>query len=349
MSFLKSGKRGILTLCEQMGLSELCLGSEWRHQRLLILGYHGISRHDEHNWDPHLYMPESTFRERMEALREHRCHVLSLEEGVQRVFAGTLPERSVCITFDDGFVDFQAQALPILNEFGFPSTLYLTTYYGERNLPVFPLMCSYVLWRGRGQILSGWDEPGLPKKLDLTSQANRASLIKELETHATRNKLDALERDQLMEQLASRTGVDYQQLRAIRFLHLMNGEEVRSVASAGVDVQMHSHRHRAPTERSLYLREISENSKRIEGFTGRRPSHFCYPGGLYREEFLPWLKELGVKSGTTCRPGLATRNDNPLLLPRIVDTCGLSTLEFESWIAGFAAALPRRALFEGAS
>jgi peptidoglycan/xylan/chitin deacetylase (PgdA/CDA1 family) len=40
---------------------------------------------------------------------------------------GPLPERPVVITFDDGYEDFHATALPILARQGFPATLFVTT------------------------------------------------------------------------------------------------------------------------------------------------------------------------------------------------------------------------------
>ena len=49
-------------------------------------------------------------------------------------------------------------------------------------------------------------------------------------------------------------------------------------------------------------------------------------------------------SATTCDPGLATSSSNPLLLPRIVDQSACSSLEFESWLVGLGALLPRRAI-----
>jgi hypothetical protein len=66
----------------------------------------------------------------------------------------------------------------------------------------------------------------------------------------------------------------------------------------------------------------------------RAPKHFCYPSGYWRPEFLPWLKEAGVRSATTGEPGIAERAADPLLLPRVMDSEWVSTIEFEGWLTG---------------
>lgn len=72
--------------------------------------------------------------------------MLPLSEAVDRLQSRSLPPRAVTITFDDGFQDFYSVAYPIIESFGFPVTLYLSTYYVEYNRPVFDVMCSYLLW-----------------------------------------------------------------------------------------------------------------------------------------------------------------------------------------------------------
>lgn len=76
--------------------------------------------------------------------------------------------------------------------------------------------------------------------------------------------------------------------------------------------------------------------------TGRRATHFCYPSGIFDEAFFPWLEDLGVVSATTCDPGFSSRESNRMQLPRLVDTMPLSGIEFEGWLTGIAAAMPRR-------
>jgi hypothetical protein len=93
------------------------------------------------------------------------------------------------------------------------------------------------------------------------------------------------------------------------------------------------------------VREIVDNQSRIAALTDddtpRR--HFCYPSGDYAAMFLEWLRTEGVESATTCVPGLAARDSDPLLLPRLVDTMLTPEPTFDAWTSGFAALLPRRA------
>ena len=97
-------------------------------------------------------------------------------------------------------------------------------------------------------------------------------------------------------------------------------------------------------DRQLFLREIEDNRNSIQEMTGQYARHFCYPSGVYNLKFLPWLQEAGIVSATTCEPGFATRGSNRLLLPRVLDNHAWSAIEFEGWLTGIAAALPRRAL-----
>jgi hypothetical protein len=52
-------------------------------------------------------------------------------------------------------------------------------------------------------------------------------------------------------------------------------------------------------------RKLLINRSRITELTGREPRHYCYPSGVYRPQFLPWLARHDVSSATTCDPGLA--------------------------------------------
>ena len=342
MSGLKTIKRLCLHTCRGLGMYRELGNSRWRRRRLLILCYHGISIEDEHEWQPALFMPPDTFEARLELLRAKGYNVLPLHEAVDRLYAGDLPERSVAITFDDGGYDFYKRAYPILRSYGYPSTVYLTTFYCDYNRPVFNLICSYMFWKRRDRVFDARNFAGSDLMIPLDTNRGRDAALDVLLTFADRENLSAEEKDQLAERIASDLGIDYEQLLAKRILHLMNRSEVAKLSEDGVDFQLHTHRHRTPRDRDLYVKEIFDNRARIEEMTGIRPSHFCYPSGIYQREFLPWLSDVQVTTATTCDPGMVTRRSDPLLLPRLVDHTSLAPVEFEGWLSGIASLLPGR-------
>lgn len=342
---LKTLKQATLGTLKTSGVFSLVDHSRWRQRRLLILAYHGISLDDEHQWDPSLYMTPECFRRRMQLLKDADCTVLPLAEAVRSLYAGVLPEKSVALTFDDGNYDFYKEAQPILREFGFPVTVYLTTYYSHYAKPVFDVICSYLLWKRRRSRLDLREITGREITVDLSTDGSRAGTVAGLRKFAGDKKLSAEEKNSLAASIAAQLKIDYDALCAKRLLHILSPDEVKMLAEENVDIQLHTHRHRTPTERSLFLNEIDENRNCIKAMTGTSPSHFCYPSGVYDEAFLPWLEEAGVVSATTCDVGFATQQSHPLVLPRLLDSSGLSDIEFEGWLTGVSAALPRRRAF----
>ncbi len=316
--------------------------SKWRRERLLILCYHGVSLEDEHQWRPPLYMQPQLLERRLETLEAMRCSVLPLQEALTRLQARDLPPRSVAITFDDGTYDFYRQAYPLLQKRNLPVTVYQTTYYSDHEMPIFNLICSYMLWKRRGEQLPAVQEAGLSQSMDLRTEAGRHRVVRSLIELSEREKLTGIEKNELAKRLAGGLGIDYAALTAKRILQLMNRREVADIAKNGVDVQLHTHRHRTPEDEASFRREIADNRQRIQALIGKPVTHFCYPSGVYRTDFFGWLEKEEVVSATTCDAGLAGRRDNPLLLPRFVDTSARSQMEFESWLSGIGSLMAVR-------
>ena len=341
---MKAIKRALLGAAKALGVMAGVRASAWRNDRLLILCYHGVSRFDEHEWNPSYYIDPFRFDQRLRTLEKGRYAVLPLGEAVERLSARDLPPRSVSITFDDGLYDFYRQAFPMLQRYGFPATVYLTTYHTEKNLPVFRPACSYMLWKQRGRVVSAATLPLGLRDLNLRTAASRQALVEALTRHAEERALSADGKHALLRDLARAIDLDFDDLCARRVLHLMTPDEVGELSRGGVDIQLHTHRHRSPVDEGLYRPEIADNRQRIECFTGKTPTHFCYPSGATDPRFLPWLEQEGVITATTCEPGLATATTNPLLLPRLVDDCHHAPIEYDGWLSGLAEWLPRRRL-----
>lgn len=330
-------KLATLDLMKKAGVFERVANSRWRRQRLLVLCYHGISLEDEHLWRPFLYLDPALLSKRLETLRDMRCSVLPLGEALTRLHSGDLPPRSVAITFDDGTFDFYKQAYPLLKRHDFPVTVYQTTYYTDHEMPVFNLICSYMLWKRRDRSID-LREFGIPEfsagPMDLRTELGRHRVVRGFIDFSERENLNGAQKNELAKRLAAMLEIDYAALVAKRIIQLMNAKELAQVAADGVDVQLHTHRHRTPNVEASFRQEIAENRARIRTLTGQEANHFCYPSGIYQKEFFGWLKKENILSATTCDAGLVQRRHNPYLLPRVVDTSGRSQLEFESWLCG---------------
>jgi peptidoglycan/xylan/chitin deacetylase (PgdA/CDA1 family) len=308
--------------------------SSWRRNRLAILCYHSFSSSDEHLWDGSLFMRPEALEERFEFLRQNRYNVLSLSEGLRRLREGTLPERSVALTFDDGTRDFADIAVPLLEKYGFPGTVYLSTWYCGQQRPVMQGFTKYILWKGRAAYRGGpiWNLPG---PFDLETTEGRHQAVEQIRGAIARSKLTLDQRDEVVKEIAAQLGVDYQRARETANFIIMTPEQVAEVSrNPLVSVELHTHRHRTPLDRELFTREIAENRQRIEEMTSITPRHFCYPSGVHDGQFVRWLGEMGVQSATTGEPGLASLDSHPLLLPRIVDTSFLSLDRYAIWLSG---------------
>ena len=345
MKVLKTAKLATLELGKSVGVFHALGRSEWRKNQLLILGYHGISQDDEHEWNSDLYMSPEHFRSRMVLLKKYGCNVLPLAEALQRLWTKTLPPCSVVLTFDDGFCDFYSQVFPILREFGWSATVYLTSYYSFYNRPVFDVMCSYLLWKGRGAVVEAKGLVSGIDKFDLRTEATRNHAWVAIRRFARDTKYSAKDKDKLLTALAELLSIDYEAILAKRILHLLSVDEVARLAAAGVDIELHTHRHHSPNKRESFLCELEENKNFIKQFT-KSPDHFCYPNGVYEAGKDAWLRESDVISATTCEPGLATNHSNPHRLPRLIDTSTLLLIELEGWISGFSKFLPHKPIRE---
>ncbi len=100
---------------------------------LRIVYYHRIDEEQHRSC-----VAPSAFAEQMRLLRTEGFRVLPLAAVSEHLAAGrSFPERSVAVTFDDGFADNHRNALPVLVREGIPATVFLATgYVGTDELPV---------------------------------------------------------------------------------------------------------------------------------------------------------------------------------------------------------------------
>ncbi len=341
---LKRIKKKVLGTAKSLGGLDFLSTSSWRRDRLLILGYHGIALNDEHLWNPSLFMPAGLFRKRLDMMLNFGCNILPLEKALDLQAAGKLPEKAVAITFDDGFYNFYKSAVPILREYDLPSSVYMTTYYSVYNQPVFGIAMDYLLWKARSKTIDLDLDGVVSGRFDLSDDGVRTMIHETIWKHSEEEDFSADEKNRFLQRLCDELGLDFSGFCEQRLFNLMTPDELREISDAGIDVELHTHRHRMPRDRKLFDREIEDNRNVVAESTGRTPNHFCYPSGNYDRMFFGWLRKNGIKSATTCDSGMVSRSTNQMQVPRLIDTATLSEIEFEGWITGAASLLPRRKL-----
>jgi peptidoglycan/xylan/chitin deacetylase (PgdA/CDA1 family) len=119
-------------------------------QRVAILSYHKVGPPALGGWETWFYVNEATFTAGLHWLLDHRWHPLDLDTFLQAVgHPGMLPEKSVLVTFDDGYRSLLDVAMPVMRRMKIPGVVFVPTdFVGGSNVwdqdvePVEPL-CSW--------------------------------------------------------------------------------------------------------------------------------------------------------------------------------------------------------------
>jgi hypothetical protein len=217
----------------------------------------------------------------------------------------------------------------------------VTTYHVAKGTPVFNLVVRYLLWKTRaGELNCSGLSAGPPGVRSIRTNEEKDKLAEEIIEDA-RARLTDEQRCALTRELGNRLGVDYDALVASRSFDLMTAEEIQGLVSAGLDIQLHTHRHRFPTNEELARREILENRAFLADLVKQPLEHFCYPSGVWSREHWPWLSAQGVTSATTCEPGLNYPDTPRYALKRFLDFDNLRPIEFAAELSGFAECVRR--------
>lgn len=95
--------------------------------RIPVLMYHRIGDQST-GWDRHYSVTPRTFARQMEALAHRGYRASSLEAFLGwRRQTSALPEKSLLVTFDDGFAGVFDHALPVLRDLQWPFTVFMVS------------------------------------------------------------------------------------------------------------------------------------------------------------------------------------------------------------------------------
>jgi peptidoglycan/xylan/chitin deacetylase (PgdA/CDA1 family) len=309
----------------------------------LILMYHRIA---ESRLDPwRLCVSPPTFDRQLGWLRQH-CRVVPLRQLAAELRRGECAERTVAITFDDGYADNLISGVPLLTKHGLPATFFLTTamlgsqrefWWDElERLLLQPEALPAVLHVGAGgqprefqpspAAARSWD-PRAGRGVHPWEAAPSTRLAFYYTVWAYLKPLEENARQEALTEIRQQLGA----VEHLRETHRTLGlDEVRRLAECtGVDVGAHSVSHAALSERSAEQQrwELQQSKRDLEKLIGRPVYGFAYPYGDYGVESAQLALEAGYEFACTTEGKGLCRTTALYLLPRLaVDNWGNTAL-----------------------
>ena len=241
-----------------------------RVRNVQILVYHRVTREPDSYLPP---MPLSTFERQMEIL-SRRFRVIGLDEAIDAIESGSVPDNAVVVTFDDGYRDNFDVAWPVLAALSMPATVYLTTGVIGTDAMLWHDRVFHLFHETAATRLAGFGSDG--ETLPLTGDENKERSL--YGTLPYFRSLPPEEREEAIGRLAKRLGVED---AAPRTRLMLSWDEVKQMHRGGVSFGAHTVSHtilsRLPVDRARW--EIIESKREIERRIGAPVTTFAYPNG----------------------------------------------------------------------
>lgn len=251
------------------------------------------------------------FRAQMNVLQRY-FNPLSVEVALRLLAENKLPANSICVTFDDGYLDNLTLASPVLKELGIPATVYVASAFssGENmwNDKIIDFMVD--------EDISEYDLSTIDAGTHIIiSNKQRRQLVQavlgQLKYLPTRERLDKV--DGLLK------AHNYKSCAP----KMMNCEQLKLLKGFNITVAAHTHDH--PIMAVLPIEEqrsqLVTNLEQLEQCGGNMPMGFAYPNGKidtdYTQETADLVKELGFSYAVTTHNGVCTAKSDFFQLPRV--------------------------------
>jgi peptidoglycan/xylan/chitin deacetylase (PgdA/CDA1 family) len=267
--------------------------------------------------------PDSLYPEAMDAARfTQMCRwvdsmftVLPLDAAMRRLRSGTVPERALAITFDDGYADNRHVAMPILQALGLPATVFVTTGFLDGGCMWNDIVIeSFRRTRCQAADLRDLVPQAGAAGFELATASQRRVALEAV--IATVKYLDQEHRLQVVRRIAGRLEV------SVPTDIMMTSGEVVELRRAGLQVGAHtvSHPILAKLTPDEMRREMQDSKDFLERLLGERVSLFAYPNGKpgedYDERAVTLAREIGFDAAVTTARGAASPTTDPYQVPR---------------------------------
>jgi peptidoglycan/xylan/chitin deacetylase (PgdA/CDA1 family) len=234
-----------------------------------ILCYHRVND-DQDPFFP--ATPIELFEREMEFVARH-YKVVSLDRLMDHL-DGSHPDTLLSITFDDGYQDNFNHAFPILQRYGLPATIFLTTGSVDSREPLWFEQLSLALKKTAREQLEVETDP--PLCFRLSTEAERLECNSRAQDWL--RELPNTERLQTLDRILRALGVDDARERHGKML---TWDQIRHMQARGIDFGGHTvtHPFLSRTTEEEACREVAGCKARIEEELQQPVRYFAYPNG----------------------------------------------------------------------
>lgn len=238
-------------------------------------------------------------------------NVLPLRVAIERLYDGSLPSRSLAITFDDGYADNEKVAAPVLQRLGLTATFFVASGYLRGGNMWNDLVIESI--RDCGADRLDLRDIGLDSYSMVTAGDRRTAIHEVLVKIKHREQADRLA---ATESIRLRCGG-----KAAPEL-MMRLQQVRALRDRGMDIGAHTVTHPILTRLSSSeaLKEMHDSKLDLEEILQSRVGLFAYPNGVpgrdYSSAHVAMAKECGYDAAFSTAWGAADRSADRYQLPR---------------------------------
>lgn len=292
--------------------------SRWLQARIfggaLILGYHRIADvvRDEYE----VCVTPEHFAEHMTVVSKY-AHPISLSKLVRDLRVGSLPPRSIAVTFDDGYADNLYNAKPILEKYEVPATVFVCTGYTGGEFWWDELERSVMLSKTdlRSLRLKIGENSFVWNQLEVSPKAGSPVdvSIRRKFHHALYHfllPLDVEDRTLAMNTIRNWSATSSDKVSESRS---MSPAELMQLVDDGlIEIGAHTRFHPMLPHLSLERQheEIISSKQDLEDLLGKRVDGFAYPNGKATEEARWIVREAGFLFACTSQPDMVRRGSD---------------------------------------
>lgn len=300
-------RRALKRFTHRTGINQVVAGG--RSGAAVVLYFHKVQRRPTGLWGESALSVEA-FEAQVRFIAEN-YRPMALSELVARLREGRpIPDRTVVLTFDDGYRNNLVLAAPVLRRWGVPATLFIPTGLIGTDQWMWGYELEEMFLRQPVAALS--EECGNAQfrqlcALGFSRHSTALACVQLLKM------LPDAEKEAVLGRLRRRFAVEVDDEN--RFL---SWDEVRAIREYGVEIGAHTVTHPLLNRVSLAHaeREMTESRQRLEAELGEPVRLFAYPNGNATPE-LEALSERHFDAAVTTTAGAVMASSHVSALPRV--------------------------------